>query len=348
MGKLSEYEQLPDTDNGSEAVREKAAADIGIANHIVKAIDLLDLSGIFVMNGFDVAKLLFEHLARYIMLPVAALSTILFTIFSWRQFCLSKDKDVKGFLLSKAIFETLGAGAVNAAVIGGLVSAAFTIGPYLFVAALVSKALMYLGTGIYFTYKAYQNRHNKEKYEKFKSYAIDSWAGFAVGIFAAATVVTVIIFLQTAFWAMGAVTMALGAAFAIYKAGKHYYDKRKLAKAAMVVNDDGNEKNHDEQHDAKKTLGMNSKRVVAVLQTPEGQSGDNCSLSDCEYTEAHAHASNSVSGFDSKKDSKNDPVRVETAQSSDKQDVAKLSSSEGEAQNDDELTYDEYKRVMHL
>jgi hypothetical protein len=273
----NKYVRINDrADNGSEQRREKAAANIGIAHHLVRAVDLLDLGGIFAMNGFGVLKLLFEHLARYIMLPIAAASGIIMSVFAWLEFGLSKDKDVKGFLLGRAITETIGATAVSVAVIGGLVSAAFTFGPYIFAAWLGYKALFHFVSAVTFTAKAYQNRDNK-KFNKCKERAIDNWAGFIVGALAAATVVTVIIFLQSALWVMGATAAALGAGYAVYKSVVSFNEKRKKAKAASVeIND------HGPDHDTTSTPGMGVAKINAALNE------------DRHNAEVLAHASGNV------------------------------------------------------
>lgn len=206
---------------------EAVAAKVGIAHNVVRAVDLLDLTGIFILSSNDVFKMLFEHLARYIMLPVAAASTILFSVFSWIEAAHAKED--KGMAYSKAVVETIGAATINAAVIGALASAAFTIGPYLFAAALGTKALFHAGASLYFVYKGIKSKDKTER-SKFNAKAFDAGVGFLVGALAAAGVVSVIIFGHAALFALGVVAGVTGAAFAVFKTIKQARERNKRAK----------------------------------------------------------------------------------------------------------------------
>lgn len=332
MGKPS-YKKIDDTsDNGASQNlrREKAAANTGLAHRIIHALDMLDLTGIFVMNGFDFMKLIFEHLARYIMLPVAAASTLVMSILAWVEYGLSKDKDVKGFLLGKAVTETIGAGAINAAVIGSLVSAGFFVGPYLFAGYLGYKALFHLGAAIFFSHKAYKAHKagDKKKYEKFKGRMIDTWTGFVVGALATATVITVVIFLQSAFWVMGAVAVGIGAAITIFKIAQNIYQRTNTPRKTQIVVDHFAPVPNLDDLEHQKKKGASAKEITVGLLQDQ----------DTEYTEAHAHSASNAALPLVGADKTNSAFTVDSSSSGDESELLKARPSSSSGDDDDLLT----------
>jgi hypothetical protein len=198
------------------AAKKDGIRKAGIINSIVLAIDRLDIALIFYMGATEALKLIFEHLARYFMLPIAAASNVIFAILAWRTAYLN---DFEGHSVGKAIIETIGAIAICTAVIGAFTAtAAFALaGPIIFACMFGLKTLFNAASAIYYGVKAAQTDDPVKKAE-YRAKVKDSVIATIIGTLATAAVIVVLLFAKPAFAFLGIIAGAAGAAIAAMKA----------------------------------------------------------------------------------------------------------------------------------
>ena len=192
----------------TELKTRKETRALEMATSAVVATDLADFAGIFAMHAFDFTKILFEQIARFIMLPAAAALTVAKAGLSWRTAYLKKWEP---HATAKATVDTLSAGMIATAVTCVLVlGASFGFaGPALFASSFGVGFIFNFVSGCVFTHKARTAMNAKDRMDNTKK-AINAWLGALVCAMAAAAVVTVVIFGYMPLAIMGVVAGSIG------------------------------------------------------------------------------------------------------------------------------------------
>lgn len=197
------------------AAHREEARRLGIASASITMLDALDVSAIFFMIGNASLKVLFEEIARYIMLPFAAAGNLIVAIFSWRIAALN---NYQASYVAKALVETIGALAIAAAVVGAfLFSSVFTLaGPLLF-AGMFALRTLYNIASIFSHGIQYLRENDPDKKQDHLDNMRNATIATVVGLVMSTAVVGVMIFAKPVLAFVGMVGGLLGASLAMLK-----------------------------------------------------------------------------------------------------------------------------------
>ncbi len=192
---------------------KKQTRAVEMATSAIVAADLIDFSAIFAMHAFEVAKILFEQIARFIMLPFAAACTVGKAGLSWRSAYLKKWE---AHATTKAIADTMSAGMITTAVVCGLaLGTSFGLGgPALFAASFGVGLIFNIGWACAYTHRARTAANPQERMENTEK-AQNAWLGAFICALGVAAVVTVVIFGYMPLAILGVVAGTVGATAAI-------------------------------------------------------------------------------------------------------------------------------------
>lgn len=171
------------------------------------AFNSLIITNIFFMFSMQFLKILYEEVARYILLPASVICDVLNTIYAYRIMVLS---NYEGHAIAKFVIEAIATLAIATAVVGGIAfSSLFTLaGPIIFTATFGSKALFHLASSIYFGVKATFAREDAKQHGELVNKSIISAASSVAAMIATAAVVGVM-FLGQPFMAIAGIAAGL-------------------------------------------------------------------------------------------------------------------------------------------
>ena len=225
----------------------------GIAATVVATAESIDIAGVFVMTAVESLKVIFEEIARFIMLPFAALSASLLAIFAWRQAHLSQ---YEGYATTKAVVETLSAIALSTAIIGGLIlTATFAlVSPIIFAITFGLKTLFNAGSAIYFGVQA-SRADDESKKEEYRTKAKDALIGTIIGVLGTTAVIAVMLLAKPVMALFGIAAMLIGAGASVIKCAE-LIKRNKTATTSPSANSDtatmmahlGNSYSHNNTH----------------------------------------------------------------------------------------------------